>query len=157
MPSGRIHAACSAILAVPAAFIPFGATADWKVGLAGGLGCLAGIALTPDLDQEGLSSSEHWIIKATFGLGFLWTMLWYPYARLCKHRSPLSHSPLLGTAGRLLYMGIFVAIAMYLGWKPPQFPIAWAQLALVGLLASDIAHWALDTRFGESSRRRRRR
>jgi uncharacterized metal-binding protein len=154
MPSGKVHAKCSAILAVPAAFIPLGATADWRLAVAGGLGCLAGIALTPDLDQEGLSSSEYWLIKWTMGLGFLWTMLWYPYARLCKHRSILSHFPFIGTAGRLAYMGLFVGIAKYFGWTPPQWPLPWLAWALAGLLLSDIAHWALDTRFGDRNKRR---
>jgi len=159
MPSGRVHAKCSAVLAIPACFMTLGATGSWISGLACGLGCLSGIALTPDLDQEGLSNSEYWLIKWTMGLGFLWTMLWYPYARLCKHRSLLSHFPVLSTAGRLLYLAIFPAVAIAFGWTPPspdwlvyQSPALWA---IGGLVVSDVAHWALDTRFGDSSRRRR--
>jgi uncharacterized metal-binding protein len=160
MPSGKIHARSSVILAIPACFIPLGATGDWKTGVAGGLGCLAGIALTPDLDQEGLSTSEHWLIKYTLGLGFLWTMLWYPYARVLKHRSLWSHFPLLGTAGRLLYLAGIAAIVFwggqkYSGWQLPQRVEPWWSWAVAGLLLSDVAHWLMDTRFGDRPRRRR--
>lgn len=161
MPSGRVHAKCTAVLAIPAFFTTLGATGSWISGLACGLGCLSGIALTPDLDQEGLSSSEYWLIKWTMGLGFLWTMLWYPYARLCKHRSVLSHFPVLSTLFRLLYLSIFPAIAFAFGWMPPaqdwlayKAPMLWA---IGGLIISDVAHWALDTRFGDWPSRRRRR
>ena len=161
MPSGRVHAKCTAVLAIPACFMTLGATGSWLSGAACGLGCLSGIALTPDLDQEGLSNSEYWLIKWTMGLGFLWTMLWYPYARLCKHRSIISHFPILSTAFRLAYLAIFPAIAIALGWTPPErdWP-AYQELALWavgGLVVSDIAHWALDTKFGDSPSRRRRR
>jgi uncharacterized metal-binding protein len=85
-------------------------------------------------------------------------MLWYPYARLCKHRSVISHFPFIGTAGRLLYMAIFPAIAIYFfKWQPPQFPRTPALLAIGGLCASDILHWAMDVRFGDFTRRSRRR
>jgi uncharacterized metal-binding protein len=158
MPSGRIHASSSAVLAVPACFLTLGYSGNWTNALACGAGCLAGIALTPDLDQEGLSSSEYWIIKWTLGLGFLWMMLWYPYARLCKHRSIISHFPLIGTAGRVAYLLILPLLAVYfLGWQPPRIPQAPLMLALGGLAASDILHWAMDTRSGDRSSRRRSR
>lgn len=161
MPSGIVHAKTTFFLALPCAALAYGASATLSPreayinAVVAAAGCLAGIALTPDLDQEGLSTSEYWLIKWTLGLGFLWTMLWYPYARLCKHRSPISHWPLLGTAGRLAYLGLFVAIARALGWQPPLVPFIPAACALTGLLISDSAHWLLDWKFGDSPRRRR--
>ncbi len=89
MPSGLVHAQCTLILTPSAYALAYGATSDHVIGVACALGCLLGIPLTPDLDQESISSSEYWLIKWTLGLGFLWAMLWYPYARLCKHRSAL--------------------------------------------------------------------
>jgi uncharacterized metal-binding protein len=146
------------VLAVPACFLTLGYSGNWTNALACGAGCLAGIAITPDLDQEGLSSSEYWIIKWTLGLGFLWTMLWYPYARLCKHRSVISHFPFIGTAGRLAYLSILPLLAYYfLSWQPPRIPQTPFLLAITGLMASDIAHWAMDTRLGDRSSRRRAR
>lgn len=161
MPSGIVHAKTTLFLTLPCAALAYGASAALSPreamlnAGAAALGCLAGIPLTPDLDQETLSTSEYWLIKATLGLGFLWTMLWYPYARLCKHRSPLSHWPILGTVGRLAYVAIFVAIAMILGWQPPSPPQIPMLCGLVGLLISDSAHWALDTKFGDKPRRKR--
>ena len=155
MPSGKVHASCSAVLAIPACFLTLGYSGNWTNALACGAGCLAGIALTPDLDQEGLSSSEYWIIKYSMGLGFLWTMFWYPYARLLKHRSALSHFPFVGTAGRLLYLAIIPFLAIYfLGWKPPRVPLALVMLFVAGLAASDILHWVMDVRFGDFGRGR---
>jgi uncharacterized metal-binding protein len=141
-------------LAVPCFAFAYGISGNHlPTAAACALGCVLGVPLTPDLDQEGLNSSEHSIIKWTFGLGFIWVMLWYPYARLCKHRSPLSHWPLLGTLGRLLYMTVFVGIAVALGWKIPPLPTALLSWGLGGLALSDGAHWLLDSTLGDRRRR----
>jgi uncharacterized metal-binding protein len=156
MPSGVVHAQCSLVLAVPAFAVAYVASQQQvDSGLACAVGCLAGTLLTPDLDQETISRSEYTLIKWTMGLGFLWAMLWYPYARLCKHRSALSHWPLLGTCGRLLYLGIFVGLALYWGWTPPPLPQALLWWGALGLMISDTAHWALDMWSGERPRRKR--
>jgi uncharacterized metal-binding protein len=85
-------------------------------------------------------------------------MLWYPYARLCKHRSVISHFPFIGTAGRLLYLAIVpLALVYFLKWQPPKVPLTPLYLAIGGLAASDILHWAMDTRFGDRPARRRSR
>jgi uncharacterized metal-binding protein len=156
VPSGIVHAQCTFILAVPAFGLAYGASNEHiATAAACGLGCLLGIPLTPDLDQETLNSSEHAIVKWTFGLGFLWVMFWYPYARLCKHRSPLSHWPVLGTLGRLLYLTIPAGIAFSLGWKPPQVSQVLLLWGVGGLMLSDTGHWLLDAIYGEKRRRRR--
>jgi uncharacterized metal-binding protein len=159
MPSGKVHAQCSLFLAAPAYGLVAGAMGDHVTGAACALGCLLGIAMTPDLDQEGLSSSESAIIKYTLGLGFLWTMLWYPYARLIKHRSPLSHFPILGTTGRLLYLGAWLLLPSYWGWqvvKPSPETLQLVLWAIGGLALSDLGHYLLDVKFGDSPRKRRR-
>ena len=161
MPSGIVHAKMSLLLAVPCAGMALGAGSAMAPreavlhAASAALGCVAGIFLTPDLDQEGLSSSESWVIKATLGLGFLWVMLWYPYARLCKHRAPISHWPLLGTAGRLAYLGLFVGLAVAFGWRPPNVPTLPLAWAITGLAISDAAHWLMDWKLGDRPRRRR--
>ena len=160
MPSGATHAKWSAVLAVPCFGAGYLLTRDPVVGGACAAGCLLGIPMTPDLDQEGLSAAEHRIVKYTLGLGFLWAMVWYPYARICPHRGALSHWPLLGTAGRLLYLALYVGLLAAVGayfdwwawpqasapsWLSPESPGARAALwALVGLVVSDTAHWAAD-------------
>jgi uncharacterized metal-binding protein len=146
MPSGIVHSTTSLVLAAPCFALALGATGnDITMGLWCAGGCIAGIPLTPDLDQETLSKTEYTLIKYTLGLGFIWTMLWFPYALAIKHRSPLSHWPLLGTFIRLAYIGIFVAIALALGYQFPAFPIEPILWAVLGLVVSDTAHWLMDT------------
>jgi uncharacterized metal-binding protein len=59
---------------------------------------IGGLWLSPDLDTRS---------RATRRWGPL-RLLWWPYRRWLPHRSLLSHSPVLGTAGRLLYLGVLV-------------------------------------------------
>ncbi|HEX8834701.1 MAG TPA: hypothetical protein VF719_10895, partial [Abditibacteriaceae bacterium] len=71
MPSGIVHAQCSLILAAPAFGLAYGLTNNHLVsGVACAFGCVFGIMLTPDLDQETISSSEYSLVKWTMGLGF---------------------------------------------------------------------------------------
>jgi len=150
MASGIVHSACSVALAAVSFGAVAGALGQWDAGLACGAGCLAGIFLTPDLDQEGLSRSENTLIKWSLGLGFLWLMLWYPYAKLIKHRSPLSHFPFLGTAGRLLYLFVLAAIPAYFGFRLQAPPDSWWPLlgwGVAGLALSDIGHYFFDLKW----------
>jgi uncharacterized metal-binding protein len=158
MASGRVHAACSVTLAVISFGFLAGTSNDFQAATACSAGCLAGIALTPDLDQEGLSYSETTIIKWTLGIGYLWLLLWYPYARLIKHRSPLSHFPILGTAGRLLYLFTAAAIPAYFGYRLKAPPDSFWPLfgwGIAGLTLSDIGHYIFDLKWRDSPRRRR--
>ncbi len=155
MPSGIVHARASLALAASAFGLGWGATGDYRNGLAGAFGCCLGILLTPDLDQESISTSEYALIKWTMGLGFLWTLLWYPYARACKHRSFLSHFPVVSTLGRLAYLGLFVALGLYCGLTIPMPPANYAAWSLVGLLMSDCAHWFMDVKWGDHKARHR--
>jgi uncharacterized metal-binding protein len=96
MASGRDHDRITWLLS-----LPFAALWWPGLGLAGvaaaGLGfLLGGLWLSPDLDTRS-NPTRRW--------GPL-RVLWWPYRRLLPHRSPLSHSPLLGSAGRLAYLAI---------------------------------------------------
>jgi hypothetical protein len=101
MPSGKVHAVCSVLLSASSFGAALGMTNNVSIASACAGGCLLGIPLTPDLDQENLGMSERWLIKHTLGLGYLFAMFWYPYARAIPHRSPWSHLPIVGTIGRL--------------------------------------------------------
>ena len=118
--------------------------------MGGGLAFLVGgLWLSPDLDTRS-NPTRRW--------GPL-RLLWWPYRRLLRHRSLLSHSPLLGTAGRLLYLLALVLglglIAAPLGAPSPEALLAWLQalwnqqrglsLALLsGLEASSWLHLLQD-------------
>jgi len=53
---------------------------------------------------------------------------WIPYQKCCKHRSFWSHGPIVGTLGRLIYLGLGLAIPLGLGfgisiWRGEPRPV----------------------------------
>ena len=71
------------------------------------LGCLLGLFLGPDNDHDVATTHEQYV-KALLGRPGLWvySVLWYPYKIGIKHRSFWSHTPIVGTTVRLIYMVI---------------------------------------------------
>jgi uncharacterized metal-binding protein len=149
MASGRAHDRATRLLALPFGLLWW----PWlgAPGVAGaGLGfLLGGLLLSPDLDTRS-NPTRRW--------GAL-RLLWWPYRRLLPHRSPLSHSPLLGTAGRLAYLGGLVllgaAALQPLGLTSPAEVLAAASdlwqrqqslllSALAGIEASSWLHLIQD-------------
>lgn len=125
MATGRAHDRATVLLA-----LPFGLL--WGPGLgAPGIAVaslaflLGGLWLSPDLDTTS---------RATARWGPL-RLLWWPYRRLLRHRSLVSHSPLLGSAGRLAYLlGALALLRLLLGAAPGLPPLlpppaAWPALA----------------------------
>jgi uncharacterized metal-binding protein len=119
-------------------------------------GCMLGLVVTPDLDvRDRDTHSETIMRRAGHCLGAIWNLLWLPYAWLIpRHRHPLSHWPLLGTALRLLYLMI-VPTLLWLGLRyfvplPPLphlalTPATW--WAVGGLALVDAVHWGMDRLF----------
>lgn len=108
-----------------------------------------GLLLSPDLDTRS-NATRRW--------GPL-RLLWWPYRRLLSHRSLVSHTPLLGTAGRLLYLALLLAglclIGRPLGTPSPDQLLRalqrlWSEqpalllTALVGVEASAWLHLIQD-------------
>jgi len=144
MSTGRVHTRAT-IYAAPCVTGAALLLVDLPTAALAGLGCLAGIVLSPDLDQEGVSRTEWRIIHATFGVGWLWLVLSWPYACLLPHRSIWSHAPLLGTAGRVAYFGSLVAAALWLaGVTVYQEDVMWLVPFVAGLAVSDTLHWLMD-------------
>jgi uncharacterized metal-binding protein len=147
--SGRVHDRATVLLS-----LPFGLLWWPWLGIPGLLTAslsflLGGLWLSPDLDT-GSNPSRRW--------GPL-RLLWWPYRRCLSHRSLLSHSPLLGTSGRLLYMLLlligFCLLARPLGAPPPDRLLDLAEelwqrhqplplVALAGLEASAWLHLIQD-------------
>ena len=171
MAMGRAHDRATTLLALPFGLL-WGPALGWEgVLLASGLFLLGGLWLSPDLDT---------ISRSTARWGPLHP-LWWPYRRLLRHRSLLSHSPLLGTAGRLAYLLLALALLRLLaemgpwGGVPLAHPRAWPAFglqvwqqhrplvicALVALEASSWLHLLQDgdplPRLPRVLRRRRRR
>ena len=149
MASGRIHDRATWALA-----LPFGALWWPWLGLAGVAVAMAsflvgGLLLSPDLDTRS-NATRRW--------GPL-RVLWWPYRHWLSHRSLISHTPLIGSAGRLLYMAALILALCLLGQplgtpSPAQLSHALLQLwhqqqpllvtALVGLEASSWLHLIQD-------------
>ena len=149
MASGRAHDRATWLLALPFGLLWW----PWQGAggaLSAGLGFLiGGLWLSPDLDTPSNPSRRWGPLRC----------LWWPYRRLLSHRSLLSHSPLLGSAGRLLYLtAVLLALSWLgqpLGTPSPRALAAWAgqlwdrqptQLlaALVGVEASAWLHLLQD-------------
>jgi uncharacterized metal-binding protein len=166
MASGQQHDRATWILA-----LPFGLLWGPWLGLAGitagGLAFLiGGLWLSPDLDTRS-NPSQRW--------GPL-RLLWWPYRQLLRHRSLLSHSPFLGSAGRLLYLAVLVGLAGWLfqPWGAPSplqlgrsLQTLWQQqpelglAVLIGVEASALLHLIQDgdplSRLPRLLQRKRRR
>lgn len=159
MASGRDHDRATWLWA-----LPFGALWWPALGLAG-VACgaaaflVGGLWLSPDLDTRS-NPTRRW--------GPL-RWLWWPYRRLLVHRSLFSHGPLIGSAGRLLYLaalalGLSGLLTPLGGPAPAQLLVAAGALwqeqrplllaALVGVEASAWLHLIQD---GDPMPRWRRR
>jgi len=151
MPTGRTHAAITAIAAGGLYYLSTQAGYSREVTLALSGGCMAGVLITPDLDVDHPVRS-HYVVKRKLGslAAAVWWLAWYPYGRAINHRSWLSHAPVIGTALRLVYMSL---IAWLLLMVTPGENIElvidttlfiWFAL---GLTVSDILHWIADISF----------
>ena len=109
---------------------------------------MTGLVIDPDLDIENITRSEWQVIKRFWIFGMLWVAFWYPYARAIPHRSPLSHWPLLGTVGRVLYLMLWVKlIGAILGGSVGIVAIVSQPLFMIwfyGLAVADTAHFIMD-------------
>ena len=134
MSSGAQHAQASKVLA-PVAALGMLALCQGVVGL----------ILSPDLDQTTITASEWYMVRRLGPLAGLWIAYFWPYAVLIKHRSALSHWPVLGTVGRLAYLlwgPVWVIIRK--GLTVPPWALALGMFC--GLAVSDAAHYVMDFR-----------
>ena len=118
------------------------------------VGSYAGTVITPDYDLDSkLPRSLFTVIPI---LRTLWRWFWLWYMKLVPHRSWVSHTPVIGTFIRFLYLffgvsflllfvdwgfgGVFTTINQYM---TPDFFV----LALIAFLAwciQDLIHYILD-------------
>lgn len=152
MASGKIHITGTLLLTPLTAGLAWHLTGgDVPTTALASAGCLSGVIISPDLDMANRTISETVVIRWLGVLGYLWMVLWKPYACLHKHRG-ISHVPLIGTLTRVGYLaGCYmlmhcVAREFYqvdlLTW-PQQY---WQHLLIIfaGLTISDVGHWVLD-------------
>ena len=112
MASGQQHDRATCLLALPFGLL-WGPWLGPAGVVAGGLAFLiGGLWLSPDLDTRS-NPSHRW--------GPL-RLLWWPYRGLLRHRSLLSHSPFLGSAGRVVYLASLISLLSWLlqPWGAPS-------------------------------------
>jgi len=149
MASGSSHDRGTLWLALPFGLLcwPF---LGWIGSASAALAFLVGgLLLSPDLDTRSRPTRRWGPLR----------LLWWPYRKLLRHRSLLSHGPVLGTLGRLGYLGglVLVLAGLLSPWGAPS-PVGllhWGQLvwnrhpvllllALAGLEASAWLHLIQD-------------
>jgi uncharacterized metal-binding protein len=119
-----------------------------------------GLMLGPDLDI-------HSIHFKRWGW-FRW--IWIPYRGSMRHRSPLSHAPIVGTVLRVIYLGAWLTVISFVslatvneiwqlrwtwadirqivGRSLQQYKGEWLMLALgleLGALSHYVADWGIST------------
>ncbi len=80
-----------------------------------------------------------------FSLKGLLTLPFRPYSYLFKHRG-ISHTPILGTLTRILWLGVlFTLFYLFLDRPIPSFnEIPYLFLGSIGLMVADLFHITLD-------------
>lgn len=148
MPNGRVHFksnVISGILLVGGGLI---LRLEPEYIAAIGLGSIAGTLITPDYDLD-KNMPKNVLTKLN-----PWKWMWYPYRKIAKHRGFISHSPILSTAIRVLYLVLWFAVgclaAMFLGFDVwPLLNINQTQLIfwcfmLGAWMFQDLVHIFLD-------------
>jgi hypothetical protein len=96
MASGKIHDR-AIYFATPVVGI-IGGSYSLELGLiAASSHLLGGLYLSPDLDLKSLPWKRWGVLR----------IIWLPYQRI-PHRHWLSHAPVVGSIGRLLYLGVLL-------------------------------------------------
>lgn len=156
MSSGRVHKNASIILATGftlSGIFMFDISGIWYA-----IGSLIGIIYTPDWDVDGGFIGDFYVKKLGPTAEKIWDGFIWLYRKSLKHGSPLSHWPIIGTVGRILYTYLLLFVVPYLiywiifhphvnlieklGW------FVWLCLdnwrVVLGLMASDFIHFILD-------------
>jgi uncharacterized metal-binding protein len=101
---------------------------------------LGGLYLSPDLDLKSIPWKRWGLLK----------FIWLPYQKFIPHRHWLSHAPVVGSIGRLLYLGLWLSPLVIAFWRYlPALQLGkefWLVVAaaLVGVELSALNHLLLD-------------
>ena len=168
MSDGRTHIKASLILA--GGFGVSTVLTQEPSNLLYSFGALLGIMLSPDLDLDVKNVSSTIMRKKVGWFGeSAWDATWHFYRKSLKHGSPLSHLPVIGTLGRIIYLFCLFIVVPTVVLKFLFFPnlnlmyeLTWWTNILVtgykvvlGLMASDLIHFFLDLLTTEHKNERR--
>ncbi len=100
MPSGVAHDRLTLWILPCVAGITYGFTKNGELTLilAGGF-LFSGMMFGPDLDIDSIQYKRWSIIRG----------IWLPYRKFIRHRSILSHGPIIGTCVRIVYLFLIIA------------------------------------------------
>lgn len=150
MPSGKSHAISTCLVAGVLAPTIYLIGVPIQDTLALTAGCIVGLVVTHDLDVRHRDTHSETIMRWSGGciVGAIWNLLWLPYAYIIpRHRHPLSHWPILGTAIRLAYLLAIPALLwwiFHLAFTLPVSPsLTIAGWGIGGLALVDAVHWAM--------------
>ena len=146
MPSGVIHtkATVATTLVVSVSSYLFGATPETTLALS--VGAFLGTVVNPDADCDNGSYSLY-VVRVLCGdvVSRLYQLFWMPYSLIVKHRSFISHSPIIGTAIRFAYLFAVPAIIIFA--LDRYYAILLLPLSITvfcGLCVSDTVHVIMD-------------
>ena len=154
MSSGKVHKRANIITGacVVGGSILFGMP---SVVVAGSIaGSVAGTVISPDFDLNAALPAS--FMTKIPGVRVVWGTFWRPYQLIFKHRSFWSHTPFVGTTGRILYIAFGVWFWSWILWQlgfdiSPELIYNWiiqnADFWIVVYFVwcfQDIAHWVLD-------------
>jgi uncharacterized metal-binding protein len=117
-------------------------------------GSVAGTTVTCDYDLNAALPAS--FMTRIPGVRVLWGTFWRPYQLMFKHRSFWSHTPFVGTTGRVLYIALWIWFWSWIFWQlgfdiSPEGVLNWFKLNvdfwIVTFLVwccQDIVHWILD-------------
>lgn len=150
MADGRTHTVATVCVAAGAAIACI-ALGQPAVAIYAAGGAIVGVVVHPDLDQN---SGKSFGARVLGPLQIPWKILWAPYAVMVPHRHWMSHAPVVGTIGRVLYLLtikaiVHAAIARVEFWNILLHDVSFILtyplwLGLIGLAFADLIHYALD-------------
>lgn len=140
MPDGIVHDRITFWLLLPVFLACFVVTRDWLLCSICGLSFVfSGLMFNGDLDTYSNPYKRWWLLR----------FIWYPYQKLSSHRSYWSHGPIMGTVGRLLWLGLICSpLLWYYGEQIESYIIVyrvellWCLIGLeLGSLSHSISDW----------------
>lgn len=115
-------------------------SANLTLIVAGGF-MFGGLMFGPDLDIYSIQYKRWGLLR--------W--IWLPYQRSLRHRSILSHGPLIGTTVRILYfttiVSIFAFVVILIAEKFVNFDLKWREVGKIALFTLDNYRWEILTVF----------
>lgn len=133
MPSGRTHDRITLWSLPIVVGLSLMRTQNSTVTLCVSAGFLFGaLMLGPDLDTRSIHYKRWGVLR--------W--IWIPYRGSLRHRSPLSHGPIVGTVVRVLYVllwGFLLGVGS-LAIANELFQLGWTWQDMVGLVSRSLQH-----------------